>query len=134
MSGLAVFLEGHTPLLQFDRLTTQVFGGGSECAVPVWAGAGLLDPETGLRPIPLPNRDVAIPDQPLLCGGLPQLAGTVRPRPRALHRTHCPRYFLTVNYLPRIRTKRLGGSEVPCRPAPSRDPYISTRDPAPRAR
>ena len=46
------------------------------------AGNGLPRHEANLRQVLYPNRNVGTSAQQFLCGSLPQLAGTVRPRPR----------------------------------------------------
>ena len=81
------------------------------------AGNGLPRHEANLRQVLYPNRDVGTSAQQFLCSSLPQLAGTVRPRPRDLHRVPRLRYVLTADRLSSCSMKKGSGRpEAPCRP------------------
>ena len=79
------------------------------------AGNGLPRHEANLRQVLYPNRNVGTSAQQFLCGSLPpQLAGTVRPRPRDLHRVPRLRYVLTADRLSSCSMKkRIGMWGVP---------------------
>ena len=78
------------------------------------AGNGLPRHAANLRQVLYPNRDVGTSAQQFLCGSLPQLAGTVRPRPRDLHRVPRLRYVLTTDRLSSCSMKK--GSGCPSMP------------------
>ena len=70
------------------------------------AGNGLPRHEANLRQVLYPNRNVGMSAQQFLCSSLPQLAGTVRPRPRDLHRVPRLRYVLTADPLSSCSMKK----------------------------